>query len=191
MNISKKIGVCITGSFCCFERTLNTLKKLKDEGYSLTPILSYSTQDFKTRFFDNIEFKNEVEKICENKSITTIVEAEPIGPKKLFDAIVVLPCTGNTLAKLSQGITDTPVTMAVKAHIRNNLPVLVCVSTNDGLGTSFKNIATLMNKKNFFISPLSQDDPVKKQNSLVVNFKQIPKALEYTLEGIQIQPILV
>lgn len=191
MDTLKNIGVAITGSFCCLEKTLNTLKTLKQSGYSITPILSYSVQELDTRFFESREFRKQVESIAENKSITSIVTAEPIGPKKMFDALVVLPCTGNTLAKLSQGITDTPVTMAVKAHIRNERPVLICVSTNDGLGTSFKNIATLMNKKNVYISPFTQDDPIKKPNSLVVDFSLVEKALEQALINKQIQPILV
>lgn len=191
MDTLKNIGVAITGSFCCFERTLKTLSSLLESGYLLKPVLSYSVQEMSTRFFNKDEFRKQVENICGEKAITSIVEAEPIGPKKMFDALIVLPCTGNTLAKLAQGITDTPVTMAVKAHIRNERPVLICVSTNDGLSTSFKNIATLMNKKNVYISPFSQDDPIKKPNSLVVDFSLVKKALEYALEGKQIQPILV
>ena len=147
----------------------------------------YSTDP---RFFKAEDFKAEVEKICGKKIIHTIDGAEPIGPKNLLDIIVVSPCTGNTLAKIALGITDTPVTMAVKANLRNNKPVLLAPATNDALGASAKNIGLLHNTKNIYFVPYGQDDPYSKNNSLVCDFTLIPEAIKEALKGKQMQPIL-
>lgn len=185
-----KIGIGITGSFCCFDKTIEVLKELKKLNYELIPIISFNVQNITTRFFDKNEFKLVIESICGNEAITSIEGAEPIGPKAMLDAFIILPCTGNTLGKIANGITDTPVTMAFKAHLRNERPIIVCVSTNDGLSTSFNNLAKLYNKKCVFIAPFLQDDSQKKPNSLVVDFDKITKTLELALERKQIQPVI-
>lgn len=185
-----KIGICVTGSFCCFDKTIDVLKELVKLNYELIPILSFNVQNITTRFFDKVEFKNTIENICGNEAIISIEGAEPIGPKATLDALMILPCTGNTLGKIANGITDTPVTMAFKAHLRNERPIVVCVSTNDGLSTSFNNLAKLYNKKCVYIAPFLQDDSQKKPNSLVVDFDQITKTLELALQRKQIQPVI-
>lgn len=183
------LGISVTGSFCTLQKTIDTLKILKED-YELFPVLSFAVRDFDTRFFEHADFREKLDAVCENPIIDTIQGAETIGPKNNLDAMLVLPCTGNTLAKLAAGITDTPVTMAVKAHVRNLKPVVICVSTNDGLSASLKNIAALYNKKYFYIAPFRQDDYVKKTNSLVVNFPKIPETISLAMRGVQIQPLL-
>lgn len=186
----KKIGFAMCGSFCTFKRAIVELEKLAETGADITPIMSTVSAVTDTRFGTAEFFRNKVEEITGKKIITTIKEAEPIGPKNLLDILVVLPCTGNTLAKIASGIADTSVTMAVKAHLRNQKPVLIAVSTNDGLGTAAKNIAVLMNTKNMFFIPFSQDDYIKKPNSLVAVFEYLIPSVEAALEGRQIQPVI-
>lgn len=185
-----KIGYAFCGSFCTLAQSLKALKALKEEYENITPIMSQIVYSTDTRFFKAEDFKTEVEKICSKKIIHTIDGAEPIGPKNLLDIIVVSPCTGNTLAKIALGITDTPVTMAVKAHLRNNKPVLLAPATNDALGASAKNIGLLHNTKNIYFVPYGQDDPYSKNNSLVCDFTLIPEAIKEALKGKQMQPIL-
>ena len=186
----KKIGFAMCGSFCTFKRAVAELEKLAGTGADIMPIMSPVSAVTDTRFGTAEFFRNRVEEITGKKIITTIREAEPIGPKNLLDILVVLPCTGNSLAKIAAGIADTSVTMAVKAHLRNQKPVLLAVSTNDGLGTAAKNIAVLMNTKNMFFIPFSQDDYIKKPNSLVAGFEYLIPSIEAALENRQLQPVL-
>lgn len=191
MELSNKtIGFAITGSFCTFRSVLTELKTLAKTGANIMPILSEAAYGFDTRFGKAEDIRNEIENICQNKIIHTIYGAEPIGPRKLLDLVIVAPCTGNTLGKLACGITDTPVTMAVKAHLRNERPVLLAISTNDALGASGRNIMTLMNNKNFYFVPFSQDDAYNKPKSLVANMHMLLPAAEAALDGTQLQPLL-
>ena len=186
-----KIGFAVCGSFCTLRKTLDTIKLLCESNYEITPILSPIVQTTDTRFISASDFKQQIEEICNKPSITTIADAEPIGPKKMFDAIVICPCTGNTLAKLAYGITDTCVTMAVKAHIRNNRPAIIAVSTNDALSASAKNIGYLLNTKNYYFVPYRQDDPLSKERSIVADFSLIDQTIHCALEGNQIRPIIL
>lgn len=184
------IGYALCGSFCTFEKSINQMRALADAGYPLVPIMSYNAYSTDTRFGKADDFVWEIEDICNRKVIKSIVEAEPIGPKKMLDLLLVSPCTGNTLAKLANAITDTPVTMAAKSHLRIGRPLLLALATNDGLGGSAQNIGKLLNNKHVYFVPFSQDDPVKKPNSLVAHFDQIPAAIEAALDGRQLQPII-
>lgn len=186
-----KIGFAVTGSFCTFAKILTELERLKTEGADIFPIISYSTDSTDTRFGTSKDMKDKLRMISGREIINTIVDAEPIGPKSLIDVIVVAPCTGNTLSKMANGITDTPVTMAVKAHLRNNKPVIISISTNDGLGANAKNLGILMNMKNIFFVPFGQDDPIKKCNSLVADVEMIIPTILEALKGRQIQPVLI
>ena len=185
-----KIGFGITGSFCTFGRVKNELEKMAEAGADITPVFSFNTQLTNTRFADAGKFVNEIEKICGKAGMKTIAQAEPVGPKALFDVMVIAPCTGNTLAKLCAGITDSPVLMAAKAHLRNERPLVISVSTNDALGINFKNIGYLMNMKNVYFVPFGQDDPVKKPKSMIGDMSKIPDAVEAALEGRQLQPVI-
>lgn len=158
---------------------------------NVIPILSQNTATMDTRFFKAQDFTDRVRMICQRELITTIPEAEPIGPKKLLDILVIAPCTGNTLGKLANGITDTPVTMATKSHLRNGRPVLIGVSTNDALGISARSIAMLENAKNIYFVPMRQDDPEKKPTSMVLDFSRIPEAIDAALEGRQLRPLII
>lgn len=184
-----KIGFALTGSFCTFSDVLPVVKTLVETGYDVTPIFSEFSYATDTRFGRAADFVREFEMLCDHEAIHTIVDAEPIGPKKLFDVVVIAPCTGNTLAKLNNGITDTCVTMAAKAHLRNQRPLVVAVSTNDALGNSAKNIGGLLNCKNIYFVPMKQDNPSGKPRSIVADFSRIPQAIEHALAGTQIQPI--
>lgn len=186
----KTIGFAMTGSFCTFKKTIEQVKVLVEQGADVLPIMSFNAAGIDTRFGRAVDFENQLENMTGHPVIKTIFEAEPIGPKDPLDAIVVAPCTGNTLGKLAQGITDTPVTMAVKASLRNEKPVVVAVSTNDGLGTSAKNIGTLLNAKHYYMVPFRQDDPVKKHNSLVADMTKIADTVQLALDGVQIQPVI-
>lgn len=186
----KRVGVAITGSFCTFNKLIPFLRQLCIEYSNIMPIFSYSVSEMDTRFYKATDFYNEVYKITNQKPITTIVDAEPIGPKKLLDLLIIAPCTGNTLAKLNNGITDTPVLMAAKAHLRNNRPVLIAISTNDGLSANARNIAELLAKKNIYFVPIMQDNYVNKKFSLVADFSLLIKAARLALDGKQIQPII-
>ncbi len=186
----KTVGFAMCGSFCTFQKAIEQMKNLKAMGYKILPIMSFNAYNTDTRFAKASDIIKSVEEITENRIICSIDSAEPIGPKKMCDIMLVAPCTGNTLAKLSNGITDTPVTMAVKSHLRINRPVLLSIATNDGLGASAVNIGRLMNTKNIFFVPFSQDDPEKKPNSLVAHFDLIGEALEKALEKTQLQPLL-
>lgn len=191
MDFSKyNIGLGITGSFCMFSRTRKEVQRLVDLGANVIPIFSFNAQTCDTRFGSARDY---VEGICEitgNEGIRTICAAEPIGPNNFLDIMVIAPCTGNTAGKLCSGITDTPVLMATKAHMRNGKPLVVSISTNDGLGANFKNIGMLMNTKNVYFVPFGQDNPKNKPNSLIAKMDLIPETIEQALIGRQIQPLL-
>ena len=185
------LGYAFCGSFCTIKKSLAVLRELARNDIKIKPIMSQIVYTTDTRFGKATELIEEVENICGEKIIHDIAAAEPIGPKNLLDIIAVSPCTGNTAAKIALGITDTPVTMAVKAHLRNNKPVVIAVATNDALGASAKNIGLLQNTKNIFFVPYRQDDPFCKNNSLVCDFSLIPDTIEKALSGEQLQPIVL
>ena len=185
-----KIGFAMCGSFCTFSKVFPIMELLSRD-YTLTPIFSEAAYGINTRFGAAREHVETAAEICGVSPIHSILEAEPIGPKKLLDILVIAPCTGNTLAKLAHGIADGPVTMAAKSHLRNGRPVLIAVSTNDALGTAAENIGKLMARKHFYFVPFSQDDPINKPRSMVADFSAIPQALEAALEGRQFQPIIL
>lgn len=185
-----RLGFAVCGSFCTFKRVLEELEKLAKE-YDITPIMSSGAAFTDTRFGKAEDLRRHITEICGKEPITTIAGAEPIGPQALLDVLVIEPCTGNTLGKLANGITDTAVTMAAKAHLRNGRPVVLAVSTNDALGTSARNIGTLMNAKNIYFVPMRQDAPQGKPASVVANFAKTGAAIKAALEGKQVQPVLV
>lgn len=187
---NKNIGVAISGSFCTFSKLIPVLEQLKEAGNNVQPIFSYAVTNTDTRFYGAKQFHEDVEKITGNTPIKTIEGAEPIGPKRTLDLLIIAPCTGNTIAKLNNAITDTPILMAAKAHLRNDRPVLIAVSTNDGLAANFKNIGELLNKKNIYLVPFYQDDHINKKFSLVADFDLIMAAADAALEGKQLQPVL-
>ena len=186
-----KIGFCICGSFCTFSQVVPEIVKLKSQGADVTPIFSHPAYYWDTRFYSSKEFKSLIEGITEKEIVLSVKDAEPIGPMKTMDIIVVAPCTGNTVAKLANGITDNAVTMACKAHLRNQRPVVLAIATNDGLGTNGKNIGQLLNYKNIYFVPFGQDDPIEKPNSLVAKFDELVPTLGEALKGRQIQPLLI
>lgn len=183
------IGYAVTGSFCTLPSIFDSVKQLAKK-HNVTPIASENVSTMDTRFIEAQYTLDQLEEITGNKVINSIQRAEPIGPQKLLDILVVAPCTGNTLAKIAHGITDGTVPMAVKAHLRNNLPVVIGISTNDGLSGSAINIGKLLNTKNIFFIPFGQDDCDKKQTSLVADFSQIEQTIELAILGKQLQPIL-
>lgn len=187
-----RVGFAFTGSFCMLSKTLEALQLTADCGADITPIMSEITASTDTRFGTADYFKNEMLKITgKNGIISSVREAEPIGPKKLLDVLVIAPCTGNTLTKLALGITDSCVTMAAKAHLRNGRPVVIGVSSNDGLSNTAKNIGLLMNYKNIFIVPYRQDDCEKKPTSVVSDMELIPETILSAKSGVQLQPLIL
>lgn len=186
-----KVGIAITGSFCTFETILVEIKRLVDEGADVYPIMSFNASNFDTRFGKANDWKDKIREVTGKEIISTIQDAESIGPKAYLDILVVAPCTGNTLAKLANAITDTPVSMAWKAHLRNNKPVVLGISTNDGLGANAKNLGILLNMKNVYFVPFGQDDAIKKCNSLIADYEMIIPTVLSALEGKQIQPLLI
>ena len=186
-----RTGFAMTGSYCTFEAVLKELQKLCETGAKVTPILSANAANTDTRFYASAELKKILFETTGAKPIETIVDAEPIGPGKLLDILIVAPCTGNTLAKIASGVTDTPVTMAVKAHLRNQRPVLIAVSTNDGLSANAKNIGALLNTKNIYFVPFRQDGYQKKSSSLVADMGLIIPAAECALQHRQMQPVIL
>ncbi|MDD6728375.1 MAG: dipicolinate synthase subunit B [Eubacteriales bacterium] len=180
------IGYCLTGSFCTFEKSINTLKTLVLHGHNVTPIMSENAYTIDTRFGNAVDIQNKLIEVTGNSIIHTIEQAEPIGPKKMFDVLAIVPCTGNTLAKLSNGVTDTSVTMAAKSHLRNNRPVVIGVSTNDALGAAAKNIGMLLNYKNYYFVPFGMDNCQMKPKSMVCDFSQVENTIESAYNGIEI-----
>lgn len=192
MNLNGvKIGLAITGSFCTFNKVYKEIENIVSTGAKVTPIFSFSAASLDTRFGNAKEWVDKFEKLTGNKSIMTIQEAEPVGPKNMFDILVIAPCTGNTIAKLANALTDTPVLMAAKSHVRNQRPVVIAISTNDGLGMNAKNLGILLNSKHYFFVPYGQDNPVEKKNSLVAKLEFAIPTIEQALEGKQIQPMIV
>ena len=189
--IGKRIGFALTGSFCTFSKVMKELEKLTELGADVYPIMSETAWTTDTRFGPAKDFIEKAENLTGKKVIHTIKDAEPIGPKALLDALVIAPCTGNTLAKLSAAITDSGVLMAAKATLRNNRPVIIAVSTNDGLGAGAKNLGFLLARKNIYFVPFRQDDPVNKPDSLVADMSKISETLESALCGKKLQPQIV
>ncbi len=187
----KTIGFAVCGSFCTFKTIFEEVKKLKKLDYNIIPIMSENSYTLDTRFGDAVYWRSKFKEITGNDIIHTIPKAEPIGPKKLLDALVIAPCTGNTLAKLTWGITDTSVTLAAKAHLRNNRPLIIAPSTNDALANAGKNIGALLNYKNIYFVPYGQDSYSGKPNSMVADFTLIPDTLDYAFKGIQLQPLII
>lgn len=191
MNLEgKKIGFAMTGSFCTFKNTIPQIKKIVELGGDVLPIMSFNSYQLDTKFGIAKDFIKELENITGKEIIHTIQGAEPIGPKQLTDIMVIAPCSGNTIAKLANAITDTPVLMAAKSHLRNNNPLVLGISTNDGLSGSAVNIGNLLNRNHYFFIPFRQDNPITKPRSLVFDPNSIIKTIEYALEKEQIQPIL-
>jgi dipicolinate synthase subunit B len=186
-----RLGFALSGSFCTIDRVLLEMQNLVDAGARITPILSFNTAAIDTRFGTADQLHQRLESITGSKPLKTLVEVEPIGPRALFDILVVAPCTGSTLGRLANGISDTPVTLAVKSHLRRCMPVVLGVATNDALGASMRNIALLKNTKHIFFVPLRQDNPVDKPNSLVADFALLGKTIEAARDGIQIQPLFL
>ena len=188
---SVRIGCAMTGSFCTFRKVFQAWQALAETGAALTPIMSQAAYESDTRFYPAAEARRIFQEICGREIWHTIVETEPIGPKKLLDLMIIAPCTGNTLAKLAAGIADTPVTLAAKSHLRNGRPVLIAPSTNDGLGRNAENLGKLQAMRDFYFVPYGQDAPEGKPASLVSYFDRIPQAAQGALEGRQIQPLLI
>lgn len=184
------VGFAMCGSFCTYSKVFPIMELLSRD-YNITPIFSQSSYTTDSRFGTAQEHMEAVQEICGKPPLHTIGQVEPIGPKKLFDILVIAPCTGNTLAKLAHGIADGPVTMAAKSHLRNGRPVLIAVSTNDALAGAAENIGKLLGRKHYYFVPFGQDDPRNKPTSMVADFSRLPNALEEALEGRQIQPLLV
>ena len=184
------IGYGITGSFCTFAQCRKEVIRLKEMGAQITPIFSYQTQSCDTRFGSAKEFVDGICEITESEGIRTIVQAEPIGPNNFLDVMVIAPCTGNTAAKLCNGIVDSPVLMAAKAHMRNGKPLVIAISTNDALGMNFKTIGELMNLKNIYFVPFGQDNPKAKPNSMVAHLELLADTIDFAMRGKQIQPII-
>ena len=182
-------GFAMCGSFCTFSKVIPQIKSIADAGYRILPIMSQNACSTDTRFGLASDFVKEVEGICGRSIIKTIVEAEPIGPKKMVDLMIVAPCTGNTLAKIATGITDTSVTMAVKSTLRIGLPVLIAPATNDALSASAQNIGRLLNTKNIYFVPMQEDDTQRKPFSVNADFGRILPAALSALEGKQLQPV--
>jgi dipicolinate synthase subunit B len=187
----KNIGFALCGSFCTFKEVFEEIELLKDEGYNIIPIMSENSYSLDTRFGKAADWQSLFIEITGNEIIHTIPQAEPIGPKKLLDALIIAPCTGNTLAKLTTGVTDSCVTLAAKAHLRNARPLIIAPSTNDALANASKNIGALLNYTNIYFVPFGQDSHQGKPTSMVARFPLIKNTLEYALEGKQIQPIVL
>lgn len=187
----KTIGYAMCGSFCTIDKSLKQLEALKNIGANIVPIMSPIVYSSDTRFTKAEALKKRVEEITDNKIISTIEKAEPIGPRALLDLLIISPCTGNTISKIAGGITDTSVTMAAKAHLRNNRPVLLAIATNDALSGSAQNIGKLLGTRNLFFVPFGQDDPIKKPTSMICDFEKLIPAAEMALKGKQLQPIII
>ena len=185
------IGYAFTGSFCTIEKSIQVMKKIINNGRQILPIMSNNAYCIDTRFGKAENIRNTIRDICQREVIHTIVDAEPLGPKIKLDALIISPCTGNTLAKIANGITDTPVCMAAKAHLRNNNPLIIALATNDALSANLKNIATLLSRKNVYFVPMVQDDPINKPHSLVSDFDLLEETLNQALIGKQISKIFI
>ncbi len=187
----ERVGFALCGSFCTHQAVLKELEHLCGEYETVLPVVSPISQVTDTQFGAAKDFLAKVEELTGHKAIRTIAEAEPIGPKKLLDILVIAPCTGNTIGKLAAGITDTPVTMAAKAHLRNDRPVVIAVASNDGLSGAAKNLGELLVRKNYFFVPFGQDDAERKPCSLMADFSRISETVRWALDGKQLQPLLL
>ncbi len=185
-----KIGFAMCGSFCTYSKVFPVMEALAAE-HTVVPIFSDAAWSVSSRFGISSEHIVRAEKICSGAPLHTIAQVEPIGPKKLLDALIIAPCTGNTLAKLAHSIADTPVTMAAKSHLRNGRPVIIAVSTNDALAGAAENIGKLLGRKHYYFAPFGQDDPKNKPTSLVADFGKIPETVELAVRGVQMQPMLL
>ena len=185
-----RIGCAMTGSFCTFQRVFEAWRALRAKGALLTPVLSFNAASVDTRFYPASETRRIFEEIAGRAPLMALNEVEPIGPKKLLDALVIAPCTGNTLAKLAAGIADTPVTLAAKSHLRNGRPLVIAVSSNDALSQNARSIGQLLSMKHIYFVPFAQDDALGKPNSLVAKFDLIPETVAAALDGRQLQPLL-
>jgi dipicolinate synthase subunit B len=188
--ISKNIGFAFCGSYCTFEKAIGALQNICEIYENVIPVMSENAYKTDSRFGTAQSFIDRIETLCGKKIIHTISSAEPIGPQALLDLLIIAPCTGNTIAKLASGVTDSSVTMAAKAHLRNQKPILIAVSTNDGLSGNASNVGALLNRKNYYFVPYYQDDPMKKPSSIVADFNLLPIAAEAALKSIQLQPVL-
>ena len=186
-----KIGFALTGSFCTFEKTLEQMQNLVNLGAEVIPIMSYNSYNLDTKFGKASDHIDRIKQITGKEIINTIQDAEPIGPKHLTDIMLICPCSGNTIAKLANGITDTPVLMAAKSHLRNKKPLVIAISTNDALSGSAENIGKLLNRKNYYFVPFRQDNPITKPTSMVFDSKLIEDTLKKAIEGEQIQPVIL
>lgn len=184
------VGFAMCGSYCCFDKAFAALRELIDIYGDIVPIMSENAAGTDTRFGTAEDHKAEIAALCRRPVIDTIEKVEPFGPKHMADVLVIAPCTGNTMAKIAHGITDTAVTMAAKSHLRNGRPVVIAFSTNDGLSGSFRNIGELLLRKNIYIVPFCQDDPINKPTSLASDFALIPAAVDAALSGKQLQPVI-
>lgn len=187
----KKIGFVLTGSFCTFSKVIPKIKELIELQAEIVPVMSFNSYQMDTKFGKAKDFINEIESITGKEIIHTIQGAEPIGPKGMTDVMVIAPCSGNTMAKLACDIIDTPATMAAKSHLRNNRPLVIAPSTNNGLGGNAENIGKLLNRKNYYFVPFRQDNPITKPRSIVFDSEYIIKTIEEALEEKQISPILL
>ena len=186
-----KVGFAFCGSFCTMSKALDALEQTAARFGPVTPIVSETVAGTDTRFGAAHDFLREMERVCDRRVISTVAQAEPIGPKGLLDVLVICPCTGNTLAKLAHGVTDGAVTMAAKAHLRNGRPLVLAIATNDGLAGSAPNLGTMLGRKNVYFVPFGQDDCEGKPASLVADFTRIPDTVEAAVRGEQIQPLLL
>lgn len=184
------IGFAMCGSLCTFQAVFPVMEEMAKK-YTVIPIFSQASSSIDSRFGTAQEHIGKVTELCGRPPLCTIAEVEPIGPKKLLDALIIAPCTGNTLAKLAHSIADSPVTMAAKSHLRNGRPILVGISSNDALAGAAENIGRLLCRKHYYFVPFGQDDPEKKPTSIIADFRKIPEALELALAGQQLQPILL
>ena len=186
-NITAGFAIC--GSFCTFSKAIGQMEHLISEGINVVPIMSQTAYSTDTRFGRAEDFRKRIEDICSREIIHTITQAEPIGPEKMLDILVIEPCTGNTAAKLANGVVDTSVTLAAKAHLRNDRPLLLALSTNDALSNAAVNVGKLLNNRNVYFVPMAQDDSVKKPRSVVADFTKTYDAILSALDGRQLQPI--
>ena len=189
MEEKLRVGIAMCGSFCTFEKVLTAMEQWSDR-YDMTAILSETAASTDTRFGKAADFIARLERITGKPVIRTIADAEPIGPQKLFDVLVIAPCTGNTLAKMAHGITDTAVTMAAKAHLRNGRPLCIAFTTNDGLSVTLQNVGVLLTRKNIYFVPFYQDDPIGKPNSLSADFTKLEQTFQSAVDLTQLHPLL-
>ncbi len=190
MHEKARIGIALTGSFCTLSKVLDAIERIKDR-YDWIPIMSNAVYATDTRFGTAAHFKDRLSALCQKPIRHSVREAEPIGPKKQLDALVIAPCTGNTLGKLANGVTDSAVTMAAKAILRNGRPVIIGLSTNDALGGAARNIGTLQGLRDYYFIPYGQDDPIGKPRSCIAHFDQMEATIEAALQGEQLQPMLL